>query len=56
MEADKGRCEVISSEANAMVQARKMIIWSQVMPNRWKEVDGFKKYLEVKWPLEKIGF
>ena len=56
LEADKGRYKVSSSEVNAIVQTRKMIIWSQVMPNRWKGVDGFKKYLEVKWPLEKIGF
>ena len=56
LETDKGRYKVINSEVNGTVQGRKMIIWSQIMPNKWNEVYGFKKYLEVKWPLEKIGF
>lgn len=56
LEADKGRYKVISSEVSGIIQARKIIIWSQIMPNKWNEVYAFKKYLEVKWPLEKIGF
>lgn len=56
LEADNGKYKLINSKANGIVQARKMIIWSQIMPNKLNEVYGFKKYLEVKWPSEKIGF
>ena len=56
LEADKGRYKVISSEVSGIIQASKMIIWPQIMPNKWNEVYVFKNYLEVKWPLEKIGF